>query len=233
MEMAAKRTWYIFTPEMDLQGRFDIHKCPSLVFAPRKCNGWTEWCKKREVRPGIWEYGCNDFKEQCTDWKVWDELKDPEWTEWVKAMVDEDGLAEDHTTPARQWLKPRQSRTETTAVRNAFMPPLSVHFTENGFTAMKIPKDIYDELIAFYHKWEHTKYDEEWNSQSNTVINYHEMHTTMVSLDKNFTFRNHVAEHHFKPICETWSGLKLKFESFYGIREYYGHNWLRHHIDRL
>merc|ERR1719499_1641167 len=148
-------------------------------------------------------------------------------------MVDADGIPPDHKKRARDWLMPRQRRTETTFVRNAFMPPAGVRFTKKGFYAVEIPDYIYKEMTDFWDKWKHTIYTESWDSRSNTVINFHEVETKMVSLDKDMGFRNKVAIQYMKPLCEKWSGLKLHFESFYGIREYYTGHWLRSHIDRL
>eukprot|EP01084_Bolivina_argentea_P150249 262400_1 len=46
---APQRTWYKFTPERDLAKRFGITQCPSLVWVPSKCSGWTDWCVRETV----------------------------------------------------------------------------------------------------------------------------------------------------------------------------------------
>ena len=50
---ASKRSWYKFIPELDLQSRFNIKECPSLVYAPKEtCTGWTDWCVRESVLNG-------------------------------------------------------------------------------------------------------------------------------------------------------------------------------------
>jgi len=48
MGAAPKRAWYEFTPERDLAARFGVQDCPSLVFVPRKCTGWTKCVSARK-----------------------------------------------------------------------------------------------------------------------------------------------------------------------------------------
>ena len=43
---APRRAWYKFTPEMDLEKRLNVERCPQLVFIPPDCNGETEWCSR-------------------------------------------------------------------------------------------------------------------------------------------------------------------------------------------
>ena len=78
--------------------------------------------------------GCEDYEEACSDWVIYDEERDvveaswtssllgnnqKGWPAWVKRQVKEDGTPTRHNQRARDWLMPRQRRTETTFVRNA------------------------------------------------------------------------------------------------------------------
>ena len=82
----------------------------------------------------VWKLGCEDFEEACSDWIIYDEERDvveaswassllgnnqKGWPAWVKRQVNEDGTPPRHNQRARDWLMPRQRRTETTFVRNA------------------------------------------------------------------------------------------------------------------
>ena len=61
-----------FTPEMDLKSRFKVSECPTLVFVPKSCDGWTKWCTKKvfhKTLGNITQVGCDNYTESCINTK--------------------------------------------------------------------------------------------------------------------------------------------------------------------
>eukprot|EP00466_Bigelowiella_natans_P017071 jgi/Bigna1/146598/aug1.117_g21306 len=85
MDLHDKRLKTAFSPEQDLPTRVGVSQCPSLVYVPRKCNGHTEWCTEK-IGDGIESVGCEDFKDQCTGWRVWDGNGDA--MDWAREQID-------------------------------------------------------------------------------------------------------------------------------------------------
>eukprot|EP00494_Astrolonche_serrata_P005121 UN05137 len=105
MYNAEDRAWYEWVPERDMVERFDIEACPSLVYFPRKCNGHTTWCQE-ELDDGGWIAGCDDFVEQCSDWKIWNGQGD--WVEWLKEL-----LAKEEPTELNERFKDWRAQSRT------------------------------------------------------------------------------------------------------------------------
>ena len=174
---APKRAWYKFTPEMDLQARFNAKACPSLIFVPRKCNGWTEWCVqgKDPTDDNISIIGCKDFKEQCTGFVMYDAAKHgDDWVAWVKQRVEREGepkISPFLQTYAEQnrWLREREGTTTNTFLRNAYLSHAFPAFTETGFKAMPTPKPVQEFLDKFLEKYKGHRKVEHWDAASTQV----------------------------------------------------------------
>jgi len=69
MSESAKRLWYDLTPERDLIHRFEVTQCPTLIYAPRTCNGATKWCVKQIISEHVVEVGCEDFQSSCPNFE--------------------------------------------------------------------------------------------------------------------------------------------------------------------
>eukprot|EP01084_Bolivina_argentea_P110355 197077_1 len=244
MNAAPQRLWYKWIPERDLAKRFGVTQCPSLVWVPSKCSGWTDWCV-RETVGGVEYLGCEDFGEQCTDFVIYDGPYDGsgKWIEWVEAMI------KNSTTPQiggsrpghqfgslkeqERWIKGRESTTVRTQTRNNWATAALPGFTENGYKAMKMPDGLLRDYIDFYVKWKDQEADENWNSNGQTQVNGHEVAPFMISLDKDMPFRDRIANEYIKPLLEEWVGFPLQLTSHYGERQYFSGSWLRNHVDRI
>lgn len=229
MDLHEKRNWFLFMPEMDLPTRFGVseQECPSIVFVPRKCDGWTKWCFPNE--------NCTSFIEQCTDWLFWNEEDD--WVTWTKKLIELEGEPKIATVLSNyqnqgKWIKKRSAITAETHLRNSFLASGMPTYTERGYKILDIPDDIYGRIMKIYERFKHREYPEAWNTFGSSQINYHETITKMVSLDFDPRERNSIAKL-LQPHLEEWCQCTLTFNAFFGIREYQKNAWLRTHVDRV
>ena len=238
MDANLKRAWFRFTPEMDLQKRFNVKTCGSVVFVPRgkDCSGFTEWCSEPTKDPLVSHVGCENFVDKCADKvKHWDGTTP--LLEWIQKLVEAEG--EPEISPVfgtyadqRRWILERDDTTTDNEIRNYFLVEAFPAFTKTGFLAMPIPEKMNDWFMDFWNRRKSQRILESWHSGS-TQMSFHEEPTTFVSMDTESRMRDKLANEVIKPIVEKWSGISpLELTSFYGIREYKKH-WLRGHIDRI
>ena len=254
MGSANRRTWYKFIPERDLAKRFGIsvdnpEECPSIVFIPSKCNGFTKWCvNNTDNETGIEYLGCENYIDQCkNEYKIWNKLLNPDYLEWIEKEMKINGLPSlggpkltgpnksNFTTFEEQekWLLSRDESTQRENYRNNWVSSSLPAFSELGYKAVNMSKEHLNAMREFYIKWRHKRRAENWNSKGQTAVNGHEIEPSMVSLDMDMEFRDMIVNRYVKPLLEEWVGFPLKLTSHYGIREYYDGNWLKNHIDRI
>ncbi|GBG25970.1 Hypothetical Protein FCC1311_021902 [Hondaea fermentalgiana] len=238
MHAAPRRAWYKFTPEMDLAKRFGVTQCPEIVFVPRSCNGWTEWCS-RGADPedtDVELIGCADFKEQCTNTIKWNGKGD--LTSWIKDHIQSEGrpkLSKYLGTYKDQnlWLRRREETTTSTMLRNLYLAQAFPAFTPRGFKAMPVPQEFMKFLTDFVDRHKNAKRTEHWEAAS-TQMSFHETPTDFTDLDRERAYANRMANQYIKPLVEEWSQMgDLELTAFYGVRHYKHGNWLRSHIDRI
>mmetsp|Transcript_18492 Transcript_18492/g.30145 ORF Transcript_18492/g.30145 Transcript_18492/m.30145 type:complete len:616 (+) Transcript_18492:1-1848(+) len=235
---APKRVWYKFTPEMDLEKRFDVDACPQVVFIPRKCDGFTEWCSRGEdpENPGTELIGCADFKEQCTGTRKWTGKGD--LTAWIKKQIRKEGepkILKQFATYAKQgeWIKNRDRTTCNTQLRNIYLAEAFPAFTKRGYLAVETPKEFQKWLLEFLERHKDDTITEGWDTES-TQLSHHENPTKFVNLDMEYDEKVRMSEKYIKPIVEKWANVAdLELTSFYGIRIYPDGAWLRNHVDRI
>ena len=114
-------------------------------------------------------------------------------------------------------------------ILNLKQPLLVRNFTDVGYLKLAIPPKWYKILHDFYKENLHNRAREAW-TRVDSVINYHEIPTTIVNLSEDV--RNKVAKG-LQTMMEVWCETKLETTAFYGIREYYTGNVLHHHVDRI
>jgi len=238
MDMHDKRLHTEFSPEQDLPKRFGLDgstTCPILVYVPQKCNGHTEWCTET-IGDGIEVVGCEEFTDQCTDWRVWD--GEGEWKAWANEQIESEpypplDMAFGDYDRQGGWIKGRDRVTTNTHMRNNFLAPSLPKFSDTGTKLLKIPDELYKELTDFYYQNVPRRSNEQWDIYGATQMNFHEVGTDLVYLDLDPFKRDELANRYIRPILEEWSGEKLKLNAFYGIREYFPGAWLRNHVDRI
>jgi hypothetical protein len=238
LDASPTRAWFKFTPEMDLAARFGVTKCGTLVYAPRQCDGFTEWCQTPMAgKPGYYKAGCKDFKDACGKLvKHWDGKG--VWASWVEKLMaseEEPMISPVLGSMADQgrWMRQRDDTTSDNEARNYFLVEAFPAFTEFGYLAVPTPPEVKEWLISFWERRKRNRVTEMWQSAS-TQMSFHEDPTTFVSLDQEGAVRDQLANQYLKPIVEKWSNMQpLELTSFYGIREYNTGSWLRNHVDRI
>eukprot|EP00924_Labyrinthula_sp_SR-Ha-C_P004019 maker-scaffold_3-snap-gene-11.3-mRNA-1 protein AED:0.20 eAED:0.20 QI:37/1/1/1/1/1/2/243/670 len=240
MFSAPKRAWYEFTPEMNLKDRFGVTECPQVVFASRKCDGFTEWCSRGadEENPNLEVFGCKNFVESCPKEyrNNWDGNGD--LYTWIMENIERDGRPKitkflGSLKEQGSWLQKREYTTSGTHLRNSYLAQAFPAFTHRGFKVLETPKVVQDWLLSFHKNYEKYRITERWNAES-TQLSFHEKPTTFIDMDKIRAKKNEMANKYLKPIVEEWSGMKpLELTSFYGMREYHEGAWLRQHVDRI
>ena len=238
MFSAPRRTWYEFTPEMDLEKRFKVDACPQLVFVPRRCNGHTKWCERGPdpEDPALKVLGCEDFEEQCTGTKKWG--GSGSYVDWVKDLVAKEGRPKlipflENYKSQGIWIQKREYTTCNTHFRNSYLAQAFPAFTHRGFKAMETPKEFQQWLLDFHKRNVAHRRTESWHGES-TQLSFHEVRTSFVDLDRERYEKERMARKYLQPIVEEWSGMgDLELTSFYGIREYHDGSWLRQHVDRI
>jgi hypothetical protein len=158
MSSRSQRLWYPLTPERDLIGRFDVVECPSLVYAPRSCHGQTDWCVKQRISETTIEIGCDDFQDSCPTYESMylSESNVSHWGSWLTNQQRLYGLPPKPLKNSE--YEAYIERTQTTVLRNSFMPPHTPKFSKQGFKVMDIPSDFYQEIRKFYYQFLHTRY---------------------------------------------------------------------------
>lgn len=235
MHAAPRRAWYKFTPEMDLSKRFNVTKCPELVFISRKCDGLTDWCV-REHKDGVDIMGCENFTDACEPSQVthWDNRGDI--VDWINVMLMQDGrplmspFLETYTEQA-DWLIRRDHTTTDNHARNVYLAQAFPAFTKGGFEVMDTPPEVHNWLNEFIDTTDEKP--EFWNSES-TQVSYVQNATGFHDLDQVATKRAEIANRVLKPIVEKWSGMNnLEMTAFYGVRKYTNDAILKNHVDRI
>lgn len=238
------RTWYEFTPEMNLTARMGITSCPELVFVPPHCRGNTEWCVKPHVDqdedPLTYEVGCEDFVDHCGHTVVHKLKLQPsvDMLSWLKNLLSvfpKPTLRDEFSSmdAQRKWLRDRDITTTDNQLRNLYFPKEIPKFTKLGFEVIKTPPEFEDWLLDFYERYKHNGKVENWHSDA-TQLNFHVKHTTMFNLDQEYAAKVEYGDRIIKPILEKWSGIGgLTQTSFYGIRKYDNGMNLKEHIDRI
>jgi len=236
VDAAPGRAWYKFVPERDLAKRFKVNltaSCPQLVFVPRSCNGWTEWCREGD------KLGCDDYKEQCTNTVQYKgSTKEGQWKDWLMKLVKKEGVPKlsrsfDNYYKQGKWIRSRDSVSTTNVQRNIHLANKLPGFTPNGAKSVECPKELCDWLEKFYSdRADRPKQTEHW-AASGTQNSFHVTKTFIHSIDEEYSTKMRLANKYMKPMMEEWSGIpNLQLTSFYGIREYHEGHWLRKHVDR-
>jgi len=240
MDASPHRSWFKFTPEMDLAARFGVTKCGVLVYVPRACDGYTTWCTEPTSDPLVTRVGCDGYVDRCAPLvKKYDAARDgADWTKWVLANVNQEGEPEispvlgSYADQAR-WILERDETTTDNEARNYYLAEAFPAFTPTGFLALPMPDEFRKWIMDFWNSRKRNRVTESWHSAS-TQMSFHEVPTSFVSLDQIAFQRDEIANRVIKPMVEKWSGIPdLELTSFYGIREYKGGNSLRNHIDRI
>lgn len=236
MDAVQKRLWYEWVPERDLAKRFNVTRCPTIAFVPRKCNGWTKWCER--TREGdVSVMGCENFVEQCSDVEHWDGTGS--WVDWVKERIEREG--EPEISPVlgsyadqEAWHKARDECTVQEHTRMVYYPPVTPAFSPEGFLPLPTPPEMQNWLLQFYHNYSKSGRMklESWDAGL-TQNSFHETPMYQVDLDMEYAKKVEMGELYLKPLLEEWSGIKdLEVTSIYGVREYHEGHWLANHIDR-
>mmetsp|Transcript_22112 Transcript_22112/g.39213 ORF Transcript_22112/g.39213 Transcript_22112/m.39213 type:complete len:613 (-) Transcript_22112:70-1908(-) len=235
MYSAPRRAWYKFVPELDLAKRFNVKTCPELVFVPRSCDGFVEWCKRDEI-DGVSYMGCEDFKDNCTGFESWDGSGD--MTKWILDRIDREGEPQisgflQSYEEQGVWIRKRDHTSSDNHLRNLYLAEAFPAFSKTGFKVMPIPKPFNDWMLEFYERNVKTKRTEFWDSGS-TQMSFVEIPTSFIDLDRERHMKEKYANEYLKPIVEEWSGVApLELTSFYGMREYPNGSFLKNHVDRI
>ncbi|GBG25971.1 Hypothetical Protein FCC1311_021912 [Hondaea fermentalgiana] len=240
MHAAPRRAWYKFTPEMDLAKRFGVTQCPEVVFAPRTCNGLTEWCVRDTDAEGIQYMGCEGFVESCNGTQKWDAQAEENLQAWISQLVDAQGEPAisgflETLEDQGKWIKGRDSTTTDNHMRNIYLSQAFPAFTPRGFKAMPIPDGFRKWLDSFFTRNEKHRRTEYWDAES-TQMGFHETPTSFLDMDRESHEKNRMANKYLKPLVEEWAHLppgSLELTSFYGMREYPDGSILKNHVDRI
>jgi len=235
---APRRAWFKFTPEMDLEKRFQVKSCPEVVIAPPTCTGMTKWCSQgRDPKdPNIELVGCENFEESCKDLVKWDGTVN--LLSWLQTQIEsfrEPKIIPHFGTYERQgkWIRQREATSTDNIMRNIYLSQDFPAFSKRGFKAIPIPEKMNEKLMDFYYRRLPERKTEFWDAES-TQINFHEHPTSFIDMDKEFKMKEDLANTYLKPLLEEWSGIKpLQLTSFYGLREYPEGIALKNHLDRI
>lgn len=239
-----QRTWYEFTPEMNLTKRMGVTHCPELVFVPPHCKGDLEWCEKgaHYTDESTYIVGCDDYIDHCgadvvhrlnIEQASHNEMK--EWTDKLLSVFRKPLLDTRFKSfnQQRDWLLKRDITTTDNQLRNLYFPLVIPNFTDIGFKVIKTPENFEFWLNDFYERHIGEPHIEEWDSSA-TQLNFHKTPTKMYNLDKEFEDKVTFGDVYIKPLLEEWAKIKpLVQTSFYGIRLYEDGAYLKDHIDRI
>ena len=222
MDLAQVNPMLKMTPEMDLATRFNITECPTLVFVPKTCNGWTQWCTQTNDKNTTYT-GCADFKEQCnlTNIKHYHPVVDDltKWTNWLLDTIFENQAPEPISTLNNKiWLRNLQEYVEKIQFENFYYPLLmpSSDKSEN-FEIMKVPKPIYNQWIKLWKANGHLRTYESLSKKPPT--SYFNNPTTWLNLYNDQKAIINI-KRFITPIVEKWYGKdEVELESMYGFKE--------------
>ncbi len=113
---------------------------------------------------------------------------------------------------------------EDARIEMNFDQPRTQHnYTELGFKKIRIPDELFKELLQFYEENKKFAAPEQW-PRANTYVNNWESTTMMVSFENRklrggLNMKQKLWEG-LRPIVEEWTGKQLTPVSLYGIREY-------------
>lgn len=118
-------------------------------------------------------------------------------------------------------------------------------FTEKGFVQMRIPEDLYKDILEEREKAlgdgkiSAEYYDRALMIDHNLVFENEDEEICMIkqiNRTELINMRKSMIEKIFKtlgPVAEEWAGIKLKTNWIYGIRRYRNNSWLFSHIDHF
>jgi len=235
-----------FTPEMDLQTRFKVKECPTIVFVPRSCDGSTIWCTKkvRHYKLGnITQVGCNNFIESCNNTKQFVFKSEKDWTKnWIDWVLREITKAGEPKVSKSLFTYKNQGRWLTMKqMDNVYhYPPMIVKevvpkFTDLGFLGTETPNELQNYFIQFFKdNINKTKFESQPSTYS--TINQYEVDLKFIQFnptDELHEKHKKMFNDHVLPILKSWSGIPdLELTSIYGLRLYYPGSFLAHHMDR-
>eukprot|EP00928_Gymnodinium_smaydae_P046604 TRINITY_DN31055_c0_g1_i1.p1 TRINITY_DN31055_c0_g1~~TRINITY_DN31055_c0_g1_i1.p1 ORF type:complete len:640 (-),score=117.17 TRINITY_DN31055_c0_g1_i1:116-1975(-) len=232
-----QRVWFDIVPERNLTHRFlrpkGVSKLPALVYLPRKCNGWTEWCDPGGPTRII---GGECYVEQCSDWSIIEPDAGGRWVDEVLQKLDMaesiPGLYELMSDKLEQGRFFRSRDTVTTREHlEVLQQPRSLpRFTKLGFKLVKVPDDMQSKILKVYNDNKNDRRNEGWNFWGQTQVNIAERDQWMTTVELG-NLRSEIREF-LQPRLEKWVGMKLEHTSTYGFREYRDPAALRMHLDR-
>mmetsp|Transcript_646 Transcript_646/g.659 ORF Transcript_646/g.659 Transcript_646/m.659 type:complete len:423 (+) Transcript_646:139-1407(+) len=120
---------------------------------------------------------------------------------------------------------------------NKEQPATQHNYTELGFKKLRVPKEAWEPLKAFWEANRHRENPEVWPT-GNVYVNHWVSPTTMVSVEDGKlrgygpSLKKRVWDG-VKPILEEWVGREIHPTSMYGIRVYHQDAILATHVDRL
>jgi prolyl 4-hydroxylase len=96
-----------------------------------------------------------------------------------------------------------------------------------------MPTTVTDTIVSWYNRNKRVQgAGVEGFYPGYTTINFREVPTTMVSLDRDPATKDRLAEA-ILPIVEAWAGEPLRMTALYGVREYHNGSWLKLHVDHV
>ena len=138
-----------------------------------------------------------------------------------------------------RFAKKRHQITLMTHSRNLIIPLVLPATHPLGYIKTKMPEGLHERMVRYYRKWYHERKEETWDPIG-TQLNYFKVKTHMISLDIEHQERDRIAHDVMKPVLLNWAHSNgwtnitdLKFNAFYGIREYSRGASLRNHVDRV
>jgi hypothetical protein len=131
-----------------------ITTCPAVLFIPRSCDGFTDWCKTASSEHTE-SVGCADFVESCNGTKLWDGVG--EVADWLAPLIEAEGEPQVNPrfeTYAKQgrWIRHRDDTTEMTHLRNNFLAQGMPAFTAKGYDVIPIPPEFSEWLYSFWER---------------------------------------------------------------------------------
>ena len=229
VENQYKSLWYhLDERKMDLENVLGLvgSNCPKLVMVSREFAYENRSAGRFHME--LWEDVEAEKENEVVsiDWKLWVQ-RHVLFTFAQSGQVRNCGQ---RCFTARE-MKTRDRVETNSHERGTFIASQMPTFTVDGFKKTRMPEELFLKLREFYVKWKHEEKVEDWGIASQ--INFHEVQTSMVSLDLDPVFRNVVAHRFVRPIVEKWALMQnLELTAFYGIRSYYRGSELRMHIDR-
>jgi len=137
--------------------------------------------------------------------------------------------------PHRDWnmIWRMQNASDQGRIRdNREHPNIVPHFTKVGYAKTRVPDDIWEIIMEFYHANKQTQTKEQW-ADSNTYTNHFEAPSYMIHLPEAGGLKPSIFNG-LKPVLAEWSGVdELEATACYGIRIYTNNARLMGHCDRM